>query len=508
LRTAKAAVAAVPSGGTVSLRGGVYHEAVKVELGKSITLQNYPGEAVWFDGSIPLPGWTKSGQQWLRRGWTTDFSSMMGHDAAFKERFIGTNPMAADPDQLFIDGVAQKQVATAPEVTEGRFYVSDSGNTIVIGSDPTGKEVRASDLSQAINVNGPNSVIQGIGVRRYANGYEKGGAIKMGNVGGIIRDVVVRDVATVGVSVSNSNKVIDRVTIRRAGQLGIAGNHSDNSVVRNSIVSDNNTEGFKDAPVAGGIKFCASRTITIKNNEASNNLGTGIWFDVSAYDLTIVGNSTNGNRKYGIEVEVSSKAIVANNEATGGEAGITIFDSGNLKIFNNNVGGSTQAGIKLIQDERRQAKIGSFTEARDTRSMNMVDPKMPWLTENLQVANNVFGLGGAYQIFALDGRTNRAVDTWNLTIDGNLFNPRPTKADPTMVAWGKGDSTTVERYETPAALAAAKGKTWRNAQIPKPKTMAAMATERAGYASTAVPLPADVAAATGFAAGAKVLGTT
>ena len=35
-----------------------------------------------------------------------------------------------------------------------------------------------------------------------------------------------------------------------------------------------------------------------------------------------------------------------------------------------------------------------------------------------------------------------------------------------------------------------------------------MAADRAGYASTAVPLPADVAAAAGFAAGAKVLGTT
>ena len=426
LKTAKAAVVRAPAGGTVVLRGGVYHEAVKVEVGKSITLQNYPREAVWFDGSMVLPDWTKAGNQWIRRGWTTDFSSMMGHDAAFKERFIGTNPMAADPDLLFIDGVAQKQVATAGEVTAGRFYVSDAGNTIVIGSDPTGKEVRASDISQAINVNGPNSVIQGIGVRRYANGYEKGGAIKMSNVGGIIRDVVIRDVATMGLSVSNRDKLIDRVTVRRAGQLGIAGYHNDNSVVRNSIASDNNTEGFKDAPVAGGMKFCAARTITISNNEASNNLGTGIWFDVSAYDMTIVGNDTNGNSKYGIEVEVSSQGIVANNQATGGEAGITIFDSGNLKVFNNDVGGSTQAGIKLIQDERRQAAIGSFTEARDPRYLNVVDPKMPWLNENIQVANNVFGNGGAFQLFALDGKTDRAVDRWNLTVNGNLFNPRPT----------------------------------------------------------------------------------
>ena len=76
-----------------------------------------------------------------------------------------------------------------------------------------------------------------------------------------------------------------------------------------------------------------------------------------------------------------------------------------------------------------------------------------------------------------------------------------------MVAWGKGDHLTVERYETPAALAAAKGTSWKNAQIPGPKTLAAMAADRAAYTATAVPLPADVAEAAGFVAGAKVLGT-
>jgi hypothetical protein len=134
------------------------------------------------------------------------------------------------------------------------------------------------------------------------------------------------------------------------------------------------------------------------------------------------------------------------------------------------------AGINLIQDERRQEAIGSFIEARDPRYMNVVDPTMPWLNENIQVANNVFGNGGAFQLFALNGKTVRAVDGWNLTVNGNLFNPRLTRSDPGGV--GKGDHMTVERYETPAALAAAKGPSWRNAQIPGPKTLAAMAGDR------------------------------
>ena len=86
----------------------------------------------------------------------------------------------------------------------------------------------------------------------------------------------------------------------------------------------------------------------------------------------------------------------------------------------------------------------------------MVDPNIPWITQDIQMSNNVFGNGGAFQVYALDGKTNRAVDTWRLKINGNLFNKRVVKTNPTMVAWGKGDNVTLERYETPALLAAAK----------------------------------------------------
>ena len=506
LRSARVAATLVPSGGAIVLRSGVYHESVKVVPGKTVTIQNYPGEPVWFDGSTVVSGWTKQGSYWLHRGWTTEYSNMMGHDAAFKARFIGTNPMAADPDQVFLDGVALRQVSSAPEVVEGTFYVSDAGNAIVIGSDPTDKQVRASDISQAIVTSGAGSVVRGIGVRRYANGYEKGGAVKMGGPGTITRDVVIHDVATMGLSVTNRDKLIERVTVRRAGQLGISGYHNDTSVVRHSIADDNNTEGFKDAPVAGGMKFSSSRTIRIENNQMSNNAGTGLWFDVSAYDMTVVNNTLDGNTKYGIEVEVSDTAIVANNRATGGEAGITVFDSGNVTISNNEVGGSTQAGIKLIQDERRQASLQEFSEARDPRYLGVVDPAVPWLTQNIRVLNNIFGSGGWYQLFSLDGKTDRAVDTWNLTVDGNLFNPRPTRADPTMVAWGKGDGASVERYETPDALASAKGPAWRNAQVVEPLALSELVGRRAAYADITVPVPADVAAATGLPAAARLLG--
>ena len=162
------------------------------------------------------------------------------------------------------------------------------------------------------------------------------------------------------------------------------------------------------------MKFTASRTVTVDNVEANNNIGaTGIWFDVSSHDITVVNSTANGNTKYGIEVEVSGHGIIANNQAIGGEAGIILFDANDFKVFNNDVGNNTLYGIKLAQDERRQANLGTYPYARDPRRANVVDPTVTWITKNVQVSNNAFGKGNRNHshLYALDARTNRPVDT-------------------------------------------------------------------------------------------------
>jgi parallel beta-helix repeat protein len=512
LRTVMAAVPKIPSNGarTIVLRGGTYHESVKLESNRTATIQNYPGEEVWFDGSVPVTNWSKSGSTWVASGWKAEFGNTMGSTAAFKNQFIGSNKMAADPDLLFLDGLALKQVGTAAEVVAGTFLVNDAADTLTIGSDPTGKQVRASDLAQAIFLSGKDSVIQGIGVRRFANPYEVKGAVRLVNFGGTVRDVVIEDVATFGLTISSPDKSVDHVTVQRAGIMGIGGNQMDNSTITNSIFNNNNTEGFNAEPEAGGMKITASRTVTVKNVDASNNVGaTGIWFDVSSHNVNVLNSTANGNTKYGIEMEISGHGIIANNQAIGGEAGITIFDSHDFKVFNNDVGNNTLYGIKLAQDERRQANLGTFPHGRDTRRANVVDPTVTWITKNVQLSNNAFGKGirNHSHVHALDARTNRPVDSWNLTVNGNLFNKaRFLSSEPTMVSWGKGDNVTLERYETSGDLAAAKNSSWENAQLSTTKAIADMSADKATHASIAVPIPSDVAAASGLPAGAQLLG--
>jgi parallel beta-helix repeat protein len=410
---------------------------------------------------------------------------------------------------MFLDGSQLTQVASASAVVAGTFAVNDAANTLTIGSNPSGHELRSSDLGQAMYLSGPGSIIQGIGFRRYATPYEARGTVRLSGIGGAVRNVFIQDVATVGLSVSDPNKQIDKVTVKRAGLLGIGGNMIDNSTLTNSVVSNDNSENFNVEPASGGIKITSARKMLISNVEANNNIGTGIWMDVSSYNMTIVNSTANANTKHGIELEISDTALVANNVATnGGEDGILVFDTGNVKLFNNEVGGSSLFGIKLAQDARRQAALGSYPEARDPRYKNVVDPTVPFITQNIQVVNNVFGNGPMFQLYAQDGATHRAVDDWNVIVNGNLFNKRILKdaPDSRMVAWGTDDNVTLERYETPDALAAAKNSSWTNSQLSDSRDIAATAALKYNYGANAVPLPADIADATGLPAGAKVVG--
>jgi parallel beta-helix repeat protein len=286
--------------------------------------------------------------------------------------------------------------------------------------------------------------------------------------------------------------------------MGIGVNAAYNLVIRDSVVTLNNGQGFKPAPVSGGIKVTRSRGVTIVNNDtSSNNESSGIWLDESVYNANVSNNTSSSNGYTGIQLELSDTAIVANNETNGQETGILIYNTGNVKIFNNNIGGNRIFGVKLAQDERRQA-VAKFAGQDPRRPA--VDPTVPWLTRNIALSNNVFGNGGRFQFYALDGVTKIPVDKMNVSISGNLFNKRVATTGPTMVAWGGNNGSTLERYETPTALAAAKGTSWKNAITGSSMPIAQMASLASDSSAIAVPLPQDVAKAIGKPAGSAVVG--
>ncbi|RII94279.1 right-handed parallel beta-helix repeat-containing protein [Clavibacter michiganensis] len=503
LKTIVAAVAKAKAGQTIVLRAGTYHEAVVVPFNKPITIQSYPREAVWLDGSTRITSWTKSGTSWVTRGWTTKLPRTIA-GIADNPRFVRPDaPLAARLDQLFVAGTQLRQVSTAAQVVTGTFFVDETAQTIRIGTNPLGKEVRASDLRQALQIQSADSTVQGIGVRRYATSYEDRGAIRFDNVRATARDVVIQDNAMVGIAMGNDDSTISRLTVQRSGMLGLSTGYSYGLLVEDSIFTGNNSERFKAAPVSGGIKIARSRGVTVVNNDTSGNHGSGIWLDESCYDVTIIGNTSNDNEYTGIQVELSDTAVVADNSTTGGQTGINLIDTGNVEVFNNTMGRNSKFGLSLLQDERRQAVAGY--EGQDPRQP-AIDPTVPWLTRNITVHDNVFASGGLFSLYALDQKTGIPVDDWNLVISGNLFTKRVATTDPTMVAWGQADNKTLVRYETPEALAAAKGASWRNTQTPASTPLSGISAHLSKASANAVPLPSSIASLIGQPSGVKHIG--
>lgn len=503
LLTVSAAVAKATAGQTIVLRGGIYHEFVRITK-SNLTIQAYPNEAVWFDGSSSVSGWTKAGSVWVHNGWSTRFdaSASFSTGTNYPGMVTAAHPMAAHPDEVFVGGIQLSQVGSASQVAKGTFAVDYAAKTITIGTDPASGEVRASDLEKAFTVIGSHVTLQGLGVRRFATPVPMMGSINSGGSGNTFRNIFWSSNATLGISIGGAGNTLDHVTVGSSGLLGIHGNYADNVTIENSIITNNNLERFNPTPTSSGIKLTKSRNIRIANNTISNNLASGFWCDQSCYNMTIVNNAANSNLTAGIETEISDTGIVAGNTATGNLQGIYVLDTGNLKIFNNALGGNCLQDLAMIQDARRQARP---TGGQNDPRYPVPDPNDPWLVRNNKVANNVFGSGGYFQVYVLDKETKTPADSMNISVQGNLFNARVTTVNPALIAWG-GDANVIQsRFDTVAAMKA-KNTSWINAQTSISKPLESMSGDIAADIGVAVPLPGDVASTLGQAFGVKRIG--
>ncbi len=497
-----AAINAAPAGGTVVIRAGYYHEQLVIT--KAVTLQSYPGEVVWFDGTVPVTGFTKSGTTWVAP-WAVVHDHTLGyHTWENDTRYLQPGyPLAAWPDQAYVNGSQLKQVAPSA-VVAGTFAVDYTTKRLILGDDPTGKEIRAADLEQAIETQVAGVTIRGIGFRRYANPIMANGLIRIAKDNSRIENVRIDDAATIGLSISGNVKV-DRVTINRAGMVAYMGHYADNSAITNSVASNNNYENFNNLPEAGGIKFTSSRFITVQGNVVANsNMAKGIWLDESCYGINILSNTVTNSGRAAIQVEISAKGVIADNRVSGGMMGIYLFDSGDFTVANNLAYDTTHADIYLSQDERRQA---TYSVGRDVRQP-VPDPTNPWLLRNIVVINNVMGKDTApsyFQFYVLDKATRIDADAMNITLNGNVGVKKSLTTDATFIGWGGTDNVTVEKYDTGEAFNAAKGKTWRNSLVAA-GTSVDEELRQAAAMTIGVPLSDAVATLLGVPAGTAKVG--
>jgi parallel beta-helix repeat protein len=309
------------------------------------------------------------------------------------------------------------------------------------------------------------------------------------------------------------------VTAADNGMVGIHANMADSFTIQNSLIAHNNVEHFNPSPSAAGVKITRSRGVTIRDSVVKDTVGAkGIWLDESVVGFTLASNTVTG-QPVNVLVELSDTGIVADNTVSGGVQGIYLFDTGNVRVYNNDVSDNMVGSIFLSQDARREANPSD--PGHDPRQP-IPDPSCPWLTRNVTVANNVFGPyphGGLFQFYALDKQTRIPADAMNLVITGNAYveqpfseRPRPFQDTisasgsqvPTLIGWGGGNNVTVTRYDSVTAFQQAKNATWTNTEVVSTDDRALV---RDASDWSAKPIPADVAAVIGVPAGTRVVGT-
>ncbi len=410
------AAANTPAGGTIVLRGGTYHEGkvftgtannntkayVAISLSNAnVTVQNYPGEEVWFDGSSVYTGWSADGSWWsrswtpLRRdlyeweasyppavddnnttnGWGSYDSTQLGW--TYVDYSDTTRACAGRPERVWIDGVALTQVVKLADMGAGKFFADPYTNKMYIGTNPAGKTVRITDLQTLMNSLGTGFTMRGIGVRRYANSLPQFGVVKFHRANATVEHCVFEDLSGKGVSVVGSstntganNVDFSRCTFRRCGNTGLHVDQIDNLTTTDCRYEYCNDKLFNPAPDAGAMKITKVRGYTgTRNLYFHTYRGKGSWTDIDVQNITEVNSDYIDCEQRGAVYEMSRNIKVVGCRFMGlGAEAIVFVDSEDKEVWNCSIYDTgIRRGQAMGADTINGTGIAIFTDNRTPR---------------------------------------------------------------------------------------------------------------------------------------------
>ncbi|WP_193611438.1 right-handed parallel beta-helix repeat-containing protein [Nocardioides lijunqiniae] len=515
LRTISAAVGRARSGDRVVVHGGTYHEGVVLPAGKRISLRSAPGSRVWLDGSRAVTGWAKEGAHFVHSGWRVEFDSSPTYSWGAPDNdeeawsFLNrAHPMAAHPDQVWVGGTRLRQVASRARVRPGTFFVDDAGDRLYLGTDPRGRSVRASDIAKAISVRGAGSSVTGIGVRRFAPSVPHMGAVTVEAPRVSLRRMRILDNATTGLHVSARAATLSHLELARNGMLGAGATYADGLRVVALRARRNNTERFNYSPVAGGLKIDRTRGVVIRRSDFSGNAGTGLWLDESSFGIVVTGSSMRRNLHHGLSLEISARAVVADNVVAGNaDHGVKINNTSDVSVWNNTIVGNGRP-LNIVQDDRDPSDEG--TPGRDPRRPRP-DPTMPWVNGPIEIHNNIVSTSrSANCLLCVEDYSGRfTARQLRVRASGNVYR-RPDRGSPSWaVVWSRG-SRDPAVFTSVGAFRAATSQERRHLDLVGPAAVrpSLRATRRVVVrtGSVAVGLPRSVARLLARRAGVRHLG--
>ncbi|MEV8250225.1 right-handed parallel beta-helix repeat-containing protein [Microbacterium sp. NPDC076768] len=516
LRSIAAALRVVPNGGTIVLRGGTYHEEVVIPTQKKVTIQPAPNEAVWLDGAKKVTGWKASGNTWVVDGWnpaldsSPTYSKGAPDNAKVEWRFVDPDyPMASHPDQVWIGGVQLKEVAAKSEVKAGAFYVDDQAKRLIIGTDPTGKSVEASVLTQALSIRSAGTEIRGIGVRRYATSVPEMGTVVAAAANVTLTDVTIRDNSTTGFYSWSAGTTLNRVSLIGNGMLGGGASQANNLTIDQMLSVGNNTERFNHSPVSGAFKVTRATDVSVTNSAFTDNYGRGPWFDESVVNLDFTGNDVIGNAGHGLLVELSENAVVADNViARNGDFGLFVLGSGNVKIWNNTFVGNGNRNVNISMDDRR----ASDPAASGYDPKASLNPAATWVSRKIVMSNNVIAeSAGSCMVCVQDFSLTYTGAQMISSMDGNLYHRTSAGTPRWFSAWSRGAvSRDPAVADTLAAFTGATGHDKRSKFVEGTSVVDSSfvlkSEQAAGQGSIALRVPSDVASVSRLSANSAALG--
>ncbi len=354
-----AIIASAPVGATIRFTSGTYRE-LEIEPKDDQTYIAEPGAVL--NGSRVLTGFRREGAVWTLGGQVHGSpEAVEGNEWGFCDE---DRPACVFPEELFVDGERLLRVPSERAVEPETWYFDYEGDRIIVGTDPTGRQVETSVARWAFHGESDRVEIRGFEIVQYASPGRQGSINprRGGRIGPAGRSWTV-----VGNTFRNSHgwavKMEDGMTladnvIAGGGQGGVGG-VAEGVLIEHNLIEGNCTAGFRCLGWEGGALKLSTSDATIRANVVRGNFGHGLHTDIDCVDVVIEANLVVDNQGAGIHHEISGRAAIRSNTVVGNgyrpdgerDAGIFVLSSSDVLVEDNVVERNAN-GIFLRQDHR------------------------------------------------------------------------------------------------------------------------------------------------------------
>ena len=455
-------------GDTLTIREGVYREAVELELEGSpdhpITIRAAENETVVVKGSEILRDWTHDGNVWRRGGWTDAY---VKKHCAKGTRLVSPNVMEVfQRDGVHGEAVLLLRVRQPEELREGKCYWDEQTGTITVWPVRPGPDFDPNDSGLEVPVRGRGMAVgkrfvrvQGLQFRQFGMAaVTNWSSVTVNGSDCVLEDCVVTWADFVGIGVSGFRQTVRGCEASYCGNSGMGAGVGEGILIENCLVTHNDFWRYSPGWHGGGAKLIPwfNKSI-VRNSEFAYNYGPGLWLDGSCNDSVIEGCHSHDNEGPGIMVEICRGCVVRNNicinnrnplpgidlspipkqgyspvscqarrvEGSTGGNGIFISSSPHTKVYNNLCYRNEHMGIFAEWGLRTSEDIADYTTKERIR--------VPMSTHHVDIRNNILVNNQAAQLSLR--RNGVDEDTHDNQSDSNLLY---SSAGKPLVFWGFG----------------------------------------------------------------------